>query len=197
MILATADSNVVPYSPRPELVLGEADHEGCRVAKDSSTGEFYRLGPEESFLLVHLDGQRSARAICSAYEEQFGQAFTSEELDEFIALAHAHGLLKVGTAEPSRATVPAPIRGTPSQPAAAPPSPPGPRQSLLRLRFKLFDPNRLFGWLCPRLGFVWTRAFALGSLAFIAVAGMVAWANRDGLVSHFHQALNWQTMALV
>ena len=56
-------------------------------------------------------------------------------------------------------------------------------QSLLYWRKSLFDPDRLFNWLEPRLRFVWTRRSWSSSLAGIALAAVVFLANRSELVS--------------
>jgi multidrug efflux pump subunit AcrA (membrane-fusion protein) len=185
-----------PPRRRGDLVLGAEDPEGFRVVKATRTGDFFRLGPEESFLLDQLDGTRGGADIRAGFEARFGRPLSEEELEQFLAVAGGNGLLEAERpadppAPPTRAPSDvgtASSQGAPDAPAA---------QSLLRLRFKLFDPDRFFGWLCPRIAFVWTAPFAAVSLALIAAAGLMAWGGREEYVAHFESSLTWRTMALV
>lgn len=70
-------------------------------------------------------------------------------------------------------------------------------QSLLFWRKSLFDPDRLFARLVPRIGFLWTRGFLVLSAAGILAAAAVAATNSGSLASRFADALSWQTVALV
>src|SRR5262245_21276863 len=97
-VVAVLDPSLIPYSRRADLILSGADEEGFRVVTDPRSGEFYRLGPEESFLLEQLDGTSSPPSVCSRYQERFGSPLTPDELGEFIRLASTHGLLQSGAA---------------------------------------------------------------------------------------------------
>ena len=81
------------------------------------------------------------------------------------------------------------------EPADAPPAPAG-RQSILHWRKSLWDPDRLFTRLAPRLRFFWTRSFLVLSAGCILVAALVVWADRRELAGSFRGALRWETVAV-
>ena len=128
---------------RPELLIRPLGEEGRYVVKDPRTGEFFQIGVAEHFLLTQFDGERTAEAVRAAYAERFGEPLSQDDLDEFIELARAQGFLR---AEEGTSSVAA-----------------GGRQSILHWRKSLWDPDRFFTWLAPRVGFFWTPAFLLCS----------------------------------
>src|SRR5262245_32966095 len=132
---------------RPELVIRPLGDRGRYVVKDPGTGAFFTFGEQEHFLLAQLDGERDAEAVCRAFEGRFGEPLSAGDLDGFLGLARGKGLLRPAGA-PAK-----------PRPAVGEPPPARPRQSLLHWRKSLFDPDRLFTRLEPRIRFVWTRAF--------------------------------------
>ncbi len=195
------DLTLIPPSRRTELLLSPLGEQGDVVVKDPCSGAFYRLGRQEHFLLLHLDGQHTVTAICAAFESQFGELLSAEDLQEFVALASAQGFLQPGSAR------------HPGHPQPGPPSPSLPReegaggrvlgqpassvQTWLCWRKRLFDPDRLFDFLHPKIAFLWTRTFLLVSLGTVLLAAFLAWTSRGELVSRFAQALRWETAVLV
>src|SRR5262249_39145099 len=157
------------------------------------SGAYFQLGEEENFLLMQLDGGLDQAAVCQAYRKRFNQPLTEEELSDFLELVAAQGFLQAHSAgqafEPdagpenqageSRA-------GKPDVPAPAP-------QSLLYWRKNIFDPDRLFTWLAPKLWFFWTRTFLFLSTGCILLAGFVLWVERQEVATSFVSSLRWQT----
>jgi putative peptide zinc metalloprotease protein len=175
---------------RSELVVRPLGDHGPYVVKDPGSGAYYHLGEEEHFLLMQLDGRRDAEAICAAFAERFGQPLAGEELEEFLEMATARGLLQaegvaaggppataVATGEPPVATAPFGLR-------------------ILYWRKSFFDPDRLFTWLAPKIGFFWTPAFLVFSAGCIVLAAALLWTNRQGLASSFLDSLRWETAFL-
>src|SRR5205085_2788832 len=144
------------------------------------TGAYFTLGEQESFLLCQLDGVRDAGGICRAFEERFGEPLSEEDLGQFVKLARSRGFL-LPAAETARA---AQVAGPSASPAPAPPA----RQRLLCWRASLLDPDRLFPRWAPRLWFLWARAFFLLSAACVLLAAILAWTNRNELVTSFARA---------
>lgn len=170
---------------RPELLIRRLGGPGKAVVKDLHSGAFFDLGPEEAFLLERLDGVHTAQEICAGFESEFGAELTEEDLEEFLEVARSQGLL-----QPEDAGAP----GSTERPAA-PVRARGPKQSLLFYRRSLFDPDRFFGWLEPRIRFFWTRGFLAASLALIAAAWLVVWTHRVELARPWGH-LRWETLAL-
>src|SRR5262249_56502652 len=79
---------------RPDLVIRPLGERGRYVVKDPRTGAFYTFGEQEHFLLLQLDGQRDAEAVCKAFEGRFGESLSKGDLDGFLELARKKGLLQ-------------------------------------------------------------------------------------------------------
>ncbi|MGE5610105.1 MAG: efflux RND transporter periplasmic adaptor subunit, partial [Bacillota bacterium] len=160
---------------------------------------YFKLGPHESFLLLGLDGQQTRQGLCEAFERQFGEPLDDEELEEFLELARGSDLLQ-GDGEELRpqSVENAEIKQQVKQPEPAVPqtTPARARQSILYWRKKIFDPDRLFTWMAPKLWFVWTRAFLALSFTSIVAAGIVVWANHQELLSRLPSAWRWETAVL-
>src|SRR5262245_23877775 len=141
-------------SRRTELVVRPFGDGGNHMVKDPRTGAYYHIGEQEHFLLMQLDGTHSAQAIAAGFADRFGQTLVPEELDEFVALARAQGFLDDVAPTSGGSTVAANLvmaspPQTPAQALASAPS--RPRQSILYWRTSLWDPDRLFTWLAPKL----------------------------------------------
>src|SRR5262245_36799328 len=83
-------------SRRPDLILRPFGDDGQWVVKDPATGDFFQLGPAESFLFEMLDGKQNAGSVCAAFAERFGSPLAADELQEFVATAEAQGFLQTG-----------------------------------------------------------------------------------------------------
>jgi putative peptide zinc metalloprotease protein len=175
---------------RPELTIRPLGEKGQHVVKDPRTGEFYCLGPVEYFLLMRLDGEQSAEEVAAAFEQHFGEPLSEEDLSEFVELAEARGLLRIAECKmrPAERIERIPHSALPISYF---------NQSLLSWRKTLWDPDRLFTWLAPRIGFFWTRTFLALSAGSILLAVGLLWANQHELASSFGQAWRWETALLV
>jgi multidrug efflux pump subunit AcrA (membrane-fusion protein) len=179
----------IPLPPRrPELVVGPLGDRGETVVKDPHTGGYFHLGVQEAFLLACLDGRQTADEVRTAFAERFGQPLSTEELEEFLEMARAEGLLQQEASGPAPAAPPPTLNPAPFLPM------PAACQRLLFWRKKFFDPDRLFGWLEPRIRFFWTRWFLVLSAACIVLAAGLIWANRAQMASSLAGALRWQTV---
>src|SRR6184192_543470 len=99
-IIEQIQPRISPLTPLParrrDLIVRPSEDDGAHVVKDPRTGEYFRLGPEESFLLLRLDGASSIEAACAAFERHFRQPLAPEELEEFIGMARGAGWLQAG-----------------------------------------------------------------------------------------------------
>jgi multidrug efflux pump subunit AcrA (membrane-fusion protein) len=213
---------------RADLILRPTGGPGQYVVKDPRTSEYFRLGKEESFLLLGLDGRQTPGELRGAFEREFGEPLPEGDLNDFLDMARSHNFLQPAApgrradsappaplhysdgaatplaytparpAEPAPAPAPAPARA----PAPAAAEEPAPRRrrargNLLYWRARLFDPDRAFARVVPHIGFLWARGFLAVSGVWIAMAALVAWANRLELVSTLGSSLSWETAALV
>jgi putative peptide zinc metalloprotease protein len=169
------DLAAVPLARRPELLLCPLGSEGQCVVKDGRSGAYYRLGEQEAFLLARLDGEQTPAAICTAFEERFGEPLPLEDLREFLEMAQAQGFLQASPRAEVRTRA---------------------RQSILYWRISLLDPDRLFTWLEPKIGLLWSRAFLLISLIGIVAAVALVWTSRQELAISFVRAWRWETVVL-
>src|SRR5947209_18857096 len=83
----TATATLLPPR-RPELVV----HLG--MVEDPLTGACYKVGPEESFLLLGLDGRRTAADLTAEFEGRFGSPLPEADLQEFLGLVRDCGFIR-------------------------------------------------------------------------------------------------------
>ncbi len=185
--------SLTPPARRADLVIRPFGDDGRYVVKDLAMGAYFHLGSDECFLLEQLDGKQDAAAICAAFAQKSGQPLATEELDEFVELARRQGLLQSNGERQSPGgggAMPSP--NEPGSDARRSPR----RQSLLYWRKNIFDPDRLFTWLEPKVRLFWTRAFLFASAACIALAAAILWTGRADAVHSFTVALRWETLLL-
>jgi putative peptide zinc metalloprotease protein len=171
---------IIPSARRTVLIVQALGKRGQVVVKDPRTGPYYNLGEEESFLLGRLDGRATLDAICAEFAGQFHESLKKEDLQQYLALAEAWGLLETGA-------------GTTAE---APSAPPRRRQSWLAWRYCLFDPDRLFSVLEPKLRFFWTPGFLVISAGCIGAAAVQAGMARHELAQPLAQNMRWEVLVL-
>src|SRR5215213_2453717 len=135
-------------SRRSQLIVSPLGERGQHVVKDPFSGAYYHLGPEESFLLLKLDGTCTRDRIRDEFQDEFDEPLEDDDLDDFLELARSSNFIDYADEE-SRA----------KSPAAAAPQPY--EQSILYWRKPVFDPDRLFDWLEPKLRWIWTLPFVV------------------------------------
>ncbi|MFQ5931184.1 MAG: efflux RND transporter periplasmic adaptor subunit [Nitrospiraceae bacterium] len=153
---------------RSDLIVSQQEMpEGASlVIKDPATGRFFRFKKPEYFIAQQLDGSTPLDSIRERVEKQFGAPFPQETLEQFIHRLRLLGLLEAEGAELGHL---AQRRGRV-------------RGSLLYLRLKAFDPNRLFDRLLPKVHLFFTPSFVALSafLIFLALAITISNAGEIG-----------------
>lgn len=140
-----------------------ADGPRC-VIKDSRAGRFFRFGELEQFIAEQLDGETPLDVVRQRTEARFDAALAPESLAGFVRSLQKSGLLVGEGEDQHRGTSPhRRMRGTP-----------------LYLRFRLFDPDRLFDRLVHRVRLCFTPQFLVLSAALIVFATgltVVGWSD--------------------
>jgi multidrug resistance efflux pump len=162
---------------REDLILSRQEQRGTVyfVVKDPVTQRFFRFKEPEEFIIRHLDGAHSPEAIREKFHEQFAVALPADTLAAFFGKLSSLGLLEDG-------------RQTGNLPA---------RRSLLYLRFKLFDPDRLLAWLLPRTRLFFTKSFLWLSLGLLFLAIFLTSVNSDELAQETPQLLRGSSLLLM
>jgi len=181
---------------RSDLVIRPIGDGGRYVVKDPDGRDYFELGEEEHFLLAQLDGSRTLEEICTVFEERFGEPLLEEDLDGFLDMARQQGLLEERRAGAEIRRRGERAAGDISTTSRAIPAPPRERQSILYWRKNIFDPDRFFTWLEPKIRFFWTRGFLLVSVSSIIAATVILWTGHEAMASSFAQALRWETLFL-
>lgn len=164
------------------------------VVKHPGTGAYFRIGMIEHFLLLGLDGNKTADELRSAFRTEFGDDLSEADLEEFIEIVRSRNLLlepSGGSATPST-SVPSPSSDVDDEEDNFEPFA-GKKQSFLYWRKSLWDPDRFLTRLAPRLTFLWTPAFVACSSAVIVCGFLVALANSRDMVSAAPNAARWET----
>lgn len=162
------------------------------VVKTCSRQEYFCIGNEEHFLLTQLQVTQTVDELCNVFEREFGDSLSDEEIDEFLQLVRSRGLTDEPEDSPAKQTATAAAAVADDDEDA-----PGKQQSILFYRLPLFDPDRLFAAIEPRVRWIWTRGFFTFSILMILAAAVVLWTNRLELVSGFSQAMRWEMLIIV
>ena len=185
----TVASSPLP-TRRADLVIRPIGDDGRYVVKDPHSGEFFQIGEEEHFLLQQLDGERDAAQICTAFEETFGEPLSSEDLDGFLEMTAKQGLVakaEGGGRKPEEVENPQSAIRNPQLKK---------RQSIIYWRKNIFDPDRLFNRLEPRIRFFWTRGFLIISALSIAAGVWLLATSPQNLMTSLKGAARWETLAV-
>jgi putative peptide zinc metalloprotease protein len=130
------------------------------VIKDPLSNSFFRFGETEHFIARQLDGEASLDSIRERTEKYFDAALSPQTLNAFIKSLEKGGLLATESSSAKQHSAAKRISGNP-----------------LYLRFRIFDPDRLFNGLAPRVRFFFTRSFMVLSGTVIFAAVFVAISN--------------------
>ena len=147
---------------RGDLIVSRYDQvgAGAYVFKDPRTQRFFRFREPEGFIAEQLDGATPVDEIRQRVERQFGATLPEKSLQAFLGTLQGLGLLESQAAGPHAAIPRSRIRGT-----------------LLYLRWKAFDPDRLFDDLAHRFRWLFTPAFVALSAALMLLAMGITAAN--------------------
>src|SRR5437870_6671181 len=161
---------------RSDLTVSEQRTAGapCVVIKDPLTSEFFRFGETEQFIAQQCDGETPLEVIRQRTEQKFGATLPAENLRAFIRNLDSAGLLEGDETESARAGK----RGRGRRQGRL-------RGSLLYLRVKVADPNRLFDRLMPHVRGFFTPGFLVVGAAVILLAVGTAAANWSDIVQDF------------
>ncbi|MFD3643558.1 metalloprotease [Streptomyces griseus] len=112
------------YRPalRPRVLLSDPLLDGAatvHLIKDAETGNSFKVGPKEHFLIVRMDGERSLGEIGEEYAGAYGRRLGDAHWRQLLSLLGAKGLL-AGAPARSPATGPAPGAPAPAAPAPVP-----------------------------------------------------------------------------
>lgn len=169
------------------------------VVKDPVTEAYFQLGEQEWFLLSQFDSQATTATVLDAFQRQFDEALSTEDLDEFVEMASKRHLLKDSRSSRPRTKTYVDSEDESWNNPDSQPSKSGKKsgQSLLFWRYNLFDPDRLFNRMEPCLRWVWSVEFFAVSCLFIVAAGIELWSHRSAFAAAFPQALRWETAVAV
>lgn len=150
---------------RPELTIVEQVFRGetAYVVKDPATQKYFRFRPVEIRVMRCFDGARSPDEIATELAEQ-GLRLTGRAVEGFARKLASIGLLERTLAE--RTTLELERiraeRRKRRRPALF-------RGELMRMRWSLGDPDRLFDRVLPAIRWMFTPAFVATSVAMFAV----------------------------
>jgi len=172
-----------PPALREDLVLSRhASAAGTTslVVKDPVTRRYFRFGETEAFILQLLDGAVPLETLRRKAEERFSAPLSLPALEGFIGRLRNLGLIE----EQTNAPIPPLRRGGRV------------RGSPLYLRFRAFDPDRLFDWMIGKLAFLFTPHFVLLSAACIVWAIVLVVANWAEIARDLRGLFNLRSLLL-
>lgn len=164
---------------RADLRIVRRESEGVvrYVVRESRPGKYWQFGELEVALMRLMDGTRTPDDIARAAAETVGVEVAPAKIAGFADKLKRLGLVE-GTAAEQHMLLMERVRASAKV---------GARRvegTLLRLRVRVGDPDRLFAHLVERLSWVWTRAFVWCSAALFAVYLGIVLAHARELFAH-------------
>jgi len=148
------------------------------VIKEPNSGNFFRLGEAEHFIVQQFDGKTPADDIRKRGEEKFEAEISKETLDAFVAQLEKRGLLEREDQKPKKTKKR--ISGNP-----------------LYARFRAIDPTRLFDHMLPRLWFFFTPSFVVLSASLILLATGTIIAHRSEFLADLSRLYYFSSLPLL
>jgi len=150
------------------------------VVKDPVTGRFFGLGEAEGYIVQQLDGVTPLEEIRQRVSEEYAATLTQHSLARFI-----ENLQKLGLLEHERAGF-----DQPSHPHGSV------RGTLLYLRVKAFDPDRILDQLIGKTRFLFTRSFLAFSAGLIVLAVGITIVNWGEIAHDLLRLYRFQALLL-
>jgi putative peptide zinc metalloprotease protein len=161
---------VIPAALRADVIIRRQffKHQEYYVIKDPLALTYFRLLPEEAYILTQLDGKRTLRQIAQRFTQRYPNHSRSVvELAQFVNQLGASGLLSLSASrfmENARRTVPQQLLTSWAKMVGG----------LLFLKIPLIDPSAWLGDLVHALRFLWTKWFVGAALLlFVWTAGLL------------------------
>ncbi len=185
----TAVSQRLPWRKRGDLRCVPLQSEGRPAwgIKDPVTLSYFELHEEAYFVLKQLDGRATLESICRAFRDRYRpRSLSEEELRGFVGQLIGQGLVVCEAPGHGRMLI---ARQSARQSR---------RRwtrltSLLAIRFRGFDPDRLLGGMLSWLGWLFTPwAFAAGLLLMASALTLVA-VQFEELTARLPDAQAWFT----
>ncbi len=154
---------------RDDLKIVRREHRGevHYIVKYPDEDQFYRFGETEVGLMRLMDGRRTPADISDAAADTLGVRPPPGQLADF-----AHKLKRLGLVERTPAEqhliLMERLRSQRKLRAGR-----RTRGSILRLRFSIGDPDRLFDWIVKRIAWMWSPGFVAVSLLVFGVYGII------------------------
>jgi putative peptide zinc metalloprotease protein len=140
------------------------------VIKDPQVDRFFRFKALEHFIAKQFDGATSLDTTRQRVAERFGIDLSSENLEQFTTHLQGIGLLTNGAE-------------TSDQPTQQKSRIAG---DMFYLRFKLFDPDRLFDRLLPGVRFLFTPTFVVTSAMITLLAIGITVTHTTAIMHQFY-----------
>jgi putative peptide zinc metalloprotease protein len=167
---------------RSDLIVSKQDNdEGVLyVIKDPATDRFFRFKEIENFIAQQYDGKTTPEEISQRVESKFDIALSQDNLAQFASRLQRIGLLtdKELTSE-TRKKKKWKLSG-----------------DIFYLRGKLFNPDRFFDWLLPRIWFLFTPAFIILSASLVLIAIGITIINWTLVMHEFSGLFRFESLVL-
>lgn len=165
----------VPARLRADIVIRRQffKHQEYYVLKDALALTYFRLLPEEAYILTLLDGKRTLREIAQQFSARYpNQPRTVTELAQFTNQLGAGGLLNISAGrfvENASQTKPQQLLLFWAKMVSG----------LLFIKIPLLDPSPWLGKLTHTIRFFWTKWFVGAALVFFVWTAGLLLANAD------------------
>jgi putative peptide zinc metalloprotease protein len=198
---------------RSDLIISRHQQSGDEpgapfIIKDPACGRFFSFREAEHFIAMRLDGTAPLDEVRRRTEDALGARLDANTLQQFVERLSRLGLLEQN--EPPEVAAPSARQGVKSpsvgqvtgRPHAANTAAGGARPSkrfqgsLLYMRWRAIDPDRLLGRMVDWVSWLFTPWFVFVSAALIGIAMIISIASSVEIGQHVSRHLQFDTLVM-
>ena len=153
------------------------DDEVFYIVKDPRSGTFLRMGEVEVAVLRLLDGRRTIPEVRVALDAT-GYDIPVNVIEDFVQGMADKGFVETRQFDPAAFAYEWAMQERARKLTLG-----RAWGALTTVKIKLLNPQRLFSAIVGPLGFLWTRAFVIWSLAFLALGAVMGMIHHDAILA--------------
>jgi putative peptide zinc metalloprotease protein len=165
------------------------------AVRDLRTKSYFRVGPQEAFLLSELREGVSYSQLKDRFLAEFKESLAFSDFDDFLKTLAGRQLLK----EPRHHAVSAAGLKQLSREdddEEDPVTPTGRGGSFLYYRLPLVNPNRFLNWFVNAFPWFWTKSFLVATVCMMLFSLFILVTNSADLYMGFRNAIRWESLAI-
>ena len=189
--LVQASGQDVEWQLRPSVSIHAVGEDQFAV-RDRSTRSYFRVGPQEAFLLEALLRGIAFEQLKTEFADKFSESLDLEDFRDFLRILAGRNLLREPRefASESQKSL---LADSESLDDVDLDSGIGRGGNVLFYRLPLINPDRFLGWFVQRFPFFWQTWFVALTIFVMLVSLSITIGNTVDLINGFKSAFRWES----